>query len=213
MKPTKLACALLLSAASALALGACGSGNNAASIATVPTQPTTPATSPNTTPATTPTATVPTTTAPTKTAPKATRTATAPAFVQTAPPASGPLGAAEGAVSRAGYTVRDPSTYKSSDTLQVLLGVRGTSADPQQQAFFFVNGRYIGTDARSPSGSLSVVSTSDTAVTVRYHLYRPSDQGCCPSGGATDVEFALNNGMLTPSSEIPPTTGAAGARR
>jgi hypothetical protein len=212
MKPTKLASATLLGAVSALALAACGSGNNAASIATVPTQPTTPATSPST-PAPTPTATVPTTTTPTKTAPKATRTATAPAFIQTQPTAGGPLGVAEGVVNRAGYTVREPSTYKSSDTLQVLLGARGTSADPQQQAFFFVNGRYIGTDARGPSGSLSVVSTSDTAVTLRYHLYRPSDQGCCPSGTATDVQFALNNGMLTPSGPIPPITGAAGGRR
>lgn len=196
-------------AVTATAVSACGSSNQANTVATPPASPAPSAQTPPTT-ATAPAPTTTTTTTATTTAPPATRTATAPAFVQTQPPPSGQVAAAVAVVNRAGYSVAQTSTYKPTQTLQVLIGTRGSGSARAQQAFFFVNGRYIGTDTRSPSGMLSVVSQDDTGVTLRYGLYRPGDQA--PSG-SSDVQFALNNGKLTPVGTIPPVSDPSGGRR
>jgi hypothetical protein len=204
MKLRLLLPTLVLGAATAVAVSACGSSNQASTVASTPTSP---ATSAPTTTAVPPT---PTQTATTTTPPKATRTATAPAFVQTQPPPSGQVAAAVAVVNRAGYTVTQTSTYKPTQTLQVLIGTRGGAQARAQQAFFFIDGRYIGTDSRSPSGALSVIAQNDTGVTLRYGLYRAGDQS--PSG-SSDVQFVLNNGHLTALGTIPPVSGASESRR
>jgi len=86
----------------------------------------------------------------------------------------------------------------------VLIGVRTGSGDGYgQQAFFFVNGRYIGTDASQPSAALRVVGQGDTEVTLAYPLYRSGDALCCPSRGHRQVHFQLDNGKLTALDPIP----------
>jgi hypothetical protein len=126
------------------------------------------------------------------------------------PPASGSASAAAAAVVQShGFVASDPSQYHPNQTLQVLVGSRGAGDGRPQQAFFFVTGRYIGTDASAPSASIGVVSQSDTDVTLSYGLYRASDPLCCPSGGRSNVTFELDNGRLTALSAIPP----ASARR
>jgi len=113
-----------------------------------------------------------------------------------------------------GFTPQDTSEYHPSQTLRVLIGTRTGSADGHgQQAFFFVNGRYIGTDSSQPSATLRVVSQADTEVTLAYPLYRKGDPGCCPSGGQTTVRFQLNNGKLAPLQTIPPATSSTGLSR
>jgi hypothetical protein len=205
MKLRLLLPTLVLGATTAAAISACGSSNQASTVATTPTPPATTAQ----TPTTTTVAPTPTQTA-TTTPPRATRTSTAPAFVQTQPAPSGQVAVAVGVVNRAGYTVVQTSTYKPTQTLQVLIGTRGSGQARAQQAFFFIDGHYIGTDSRSPSGSLSVVAQDDTGVTLRYGLYRDGDQA--PSG-SSEVQFVLNNGHLTPLGTIPPASGASGSRR
>lgn len=204
--PLALASAL----ACAVAIAACGSSNQAATVATSPpaSQPTTAAPS---TGATGPQAAHPRTTssAPSAQPPQATRTAPAPAFVGRSAP-GGPLGAAVAVVGRAGYAPVATSTFQPSQTLQVLVGTRGNGAAREQRAFFFVAGRYIGTDTSSPSESIDVVSQSDTAVTLRYAIYRTGSAS--PSGSQT-VQFALDNGRLAPLGTIPPVSGPAGGRR
>ncbi len=79
-----------------------------------------------------------------------------------------------------------------------------------QQAFFFVDGRYIGTDAKEPSASVKVVSQSDTEVTLAYPLYRHSDPLCCPGGGQATVHFVLDNGRLQALDPIPPASSTHG---
>ena len=83
----------------------------------------------------------------------------------------------------------------------------------RQQAFFFVDGRYLGTDASTPSGQIAVVNQSDTEVTLAYSLYRSSDPICCPGGGRAQVRFQLNNGRLTALDPIPATQPATGDGR
>jgi len=139
-------------------------------------------------------------------APTTTRSAPEPAFAEGAGSAEGASAAA--ATLRAhGFTPNNTSEYHPNQALRVLVGTRTGSADGYgQQAFFFVNGRYIGTDAKESSASVRVVSQSDTEVTLAYPLYRKNDPLCCPGGGTATVRFQLNNGRLTALGTIPPAS-------
>jgi hypothetical protein len=113
-----------------------------------------------------------------------------------------------------GYTPNETSDYHSSQALRVLVATRTGSADGYgQQAFFFVNGRYIGTDAKEPSATLKIVSQGDTEVTLAYPLYRKNDPLSSPSGGQAHVTFQLNNGKLVPLGKIPPVNSTTGLSR
>lgn len=126
------------------------------------------------------------------------RTSTGPAAA--APGATGgSLSRAQAVVRARGYEPTGSATYASGQTLQVLVGSRPGA----QQAFFFVNGRYLGTDTSRPSGQLSVVTQGDTDVTLSYALYRRTDATCCPSGGRSHVRYQLDNGRLAAQNAIP----------
>jgi hypothetical protein len=200
----------LLGVALAALLAGCGGGTKTVSVASAPlpeatttTPATTPRTSTTTTPATTPTSTTP---APSEhggtSGPAATtRTATAPAFTHegtgtgTAGSTAEGLSAAEAVLQAKGYTASSTSDYHPNQTLRVLVGTHSGSTEPGgQQAFFFVDGRYIGTDVKQPSASVHVVSQGDTEVTLAYAL---------SSGGQATVHFQLNNGKLVPLGAIP----------
>ena len=172
------------------------------------------ATQPTTTTTKSSTATTPATTSPTtSTGSSTTRSAPEPAFAQQEGKPEG-TSAAAAAVRARGYTPNDTAEYHSGQTLRVLVGTRTGSADGYgQQAFFFVNGRYIGTDTRDPSAKLRVVSQGDTEVTLAYPLYRARDPLCCPSGGQARVTFQLNNGKLAPLDPIPPVSSSTGLSR
>jgi hypothetical protein len=218
-KLTRALAALALGACAAIVLGACGSSaTKTVSVASSPsaaeTTPTTTSTH-STTTASTPTGTA--TTAPTGTAggtaaPGGTRTAPEPEFAQQESHAEGVSEAASVLKAR-GYTPVETSQYHPSQTLRVLVGTKTGSSDGYgQQAFFFVAGRYIGTDAKEPSASVKVLSQSDTEVTLSYPLYRAGAPLASPSGQAT-VHFQLNNGKLTALEEIPPASSASGLSR
>jgi LppP/LprE lipoprotein len=195
---------IALAAVTAVLAGCGGSETKTVSVAGSPSGSGTATTQPGTStaktaPATTTGADTTTTgTAPSQTTstPSATRTATAPAFTETEKPAGGTSGeglAAALAVVRAqGYAVKDTSDYHANQTLRVLIGT--DPAGSGQQAFFFVDGRYIGTDTKQPSAQVHVVSQGDTEVTLAYAL---------AGGGQATVPFQLNNGQLAPLAPIP----------
>jgi LppP/LprE lipoprotein len=138
-----------------------------------------------------------------------TRTAPEPQFEQAEgkPPAETPAGLAGPlAVLHAhGYVAVDTSQYHPDQTLQVLVGTRASAGTKAEQAFFFVDGHYLGTDAAQPSAQLNVVSQGDTEATLAYSLYRQGDPVCCPSGGQAHVRFQLNDGQLGATGTIPTT--------
>ncbi len=200
----------LLGVALAALLAGCGGGTKTVDASTPLPEGTTSTSAPraSTTTTTTATSTTPTstTTAPPSesggtASPSTTRTATAPAFTHgggtgatTGESAEG-LGAAEAVVQAKGFTVDAASDYHPSQTLRVLVGTRTNSAEGNdEQAFFFVDGRYIGTDAKRPSASVHVVGQGDTEVTLAYAL---------SGGGQATVHFQLNNGKLVPLEAIP----------
>jgi hypothetical protein len=209
MKPLTRTPTLLLGVTlAAMLLAGCGGGTKTVSVASAPlpeatttTATTPPQTNTTTTPATTPTST---TSAPSEhggtSGPTATtRTAPAPAFTHegtsTASGTAEGLSAAEAVLQAKGYTASSTSEYHPNQTLRVLVGRQTGSAEAGgQQAFFFVDGHYIGTDAKQPSASVHVVSQGDTEVTLAYAL---------SSGGQATVRFQLNNGKLVPLGAIP----------
>jgi hypothetical protein len=106
-----------------------------------------------------------------------------------------------------GYAAVDPGQYNDQNTLQVLIGSGPGGA---QKAFFFVNGRYIGTDTKLPSSQINLVGSNDTEVTLGYALVHPDGS---PAGTA-NVRYALNDGQLSPLDPIPAASpGATVSRR
>jgi hypothetical protein len=208
----------------ALALAGCGGGTKTVTEANAPaheqaasTATSAPPTTTKTSTATTPANTTPeaqTTTSGGTSGPTTTRTAPAPAFTKPETGSGEGLSAAEAVVRAKGFTATDASEYHSNQALRVLIGTRNGSGDGYaQQAFFFVNNSYIGTDAKEPSAMVKVVAQSDTEVALAYPLYRSSDPLCCPGGGQATVRFQLNNGKLTPLDPIPPASSSTGLSR
>jgi hypothetical protein len=184
-----------------LLLLGCGSATKTVTVSSAPPVAQTGAT-------TTPAAKTPTTktqpTAAESTTSGTTHSAPEPAFTREKAPSEG-AAAAAAIVRSKGFTPNDTSQYHSNQALRVLVATRTGSGDGYaQQAFFFVSGRYIGTDTREPSATLRVVSQGDTEVTLAYPLYRRNDPLCCPGGGRATVRFQLNNGRLAPLDPIPP---------
>ncbi len=209
--------ALALGASAGAALGGCG-GSQTKTVTVVGSPAvthSTPATTQSTTTATTSTAaaTAPTSTAGGTAAPAGTHTAPEPEFAQQESHAEGLTGALAALKAR-GYTPSETAQYHPSQTLRVLIGTRSGSSDGyDQQAFFFVGSRYIGTDTKEPSATVDVLSQSDTEITLGYPLYRSGDPLANPSGGRATVRFQLDNGKLTAVDPIPPASSATGTSR
>lgn len=175
-----------------VALGACGSSSSS----THPASSTSPRTVVQTVTTTVAAPTPRTTTAPTP----GTGGAAAPGGSARAVGLAG----ARAVLARQGFTPADPSQYHPDQTLRVLVGVRSGSGDGYgQRAFFFVEDRYLGTDASQPSSTIKVVGQDDTDVTLAYPVYRAGAPLCCP-GSTSQVRFALDNGRLVPQGTIPP---------
>jgi hypothetical protein len=215
-----LAALVLGTCAGAVLSGCGGSQTKTVTVASAPeathsTSTSTTSSAATTTTATTPTgsATAPTSTAGGTAAPGSTRAAPEPEFTQQESHAEG-LAGALATVQAKGYTPEETSQYHPDQTLRVLVGTRTGSSDGYgQQAFFFVAGRYIGTDTKEPSATVKVLAQSDTEVTLGYPLYRNGDPLSNPSGGQATVHFQLDNGKLTALNPIPPASSATGTSR
>lgn len=196
-------------------LGGCGSATKTVSVAGAPPAPATTATGAGS--SSTASAPASSTPAPTTTSggtsQTTTRSAPEPAFTNQGARAAG-LSAAMAVLRARGFTANGTADYHPNQTLRVLVGTRTGSGDGYgQQAFFFVNGRYIGTDTSQPSAKLRVIGQSDTEVTLEYPLYRKNDPLCCPGAGVARVRFQLNNGRLSPLDPIPPASSQSGVAR
>jgi hypothetical protein len=190
-----------------VALAACGSSTKTVSVANTPSQTASQTSK-------TPTTTQPqTSSSPTTSSSTTTRSAPEPAFTEAEHHTEG-LGAAAAVLRAKGFAPVRAADYHPKQALQVLVGVRSGSGDGYgQQAFFFVNSRYIGTDTSQPSAAVSVVNQGDTEVTLAYPLYRSGDPLCCPGAGHAHVRFQLNNGKLVALDPIPPLHSSTGASR
>jgi hypothetical protein len=194
-----------------LALAGCGSNTKTVTVESTPAAVTsTPATA---SAQTSTTDTQASSTTPTTMPSTTTHSAPEPSFTEQEAHPEG-ASAAAAVVQARGYTPEDIAEYHSGQTLRVLVGTRTGSGDGYgQQAFFFIDGHYLGTDTKEPSAKLKVVSQGDTEVAIAYPLYHSSDPLCCPGGGQRVVHFALNNGKLTALDPIPPANSNTGLSR
>ncbi len=213
--------ALALGVCMAGALGGCGgSQTKTVSIAgapavtqSAPSTATTQRPPASTAPASTTTAAAPASTAGGTVAPGATRTAPEPEFTKSEQHSEG-LAEALALLKAKGYAASETSQYHANQTLRVLVGTAAGSSDGyDQQAFFFVGNRYIGTDTKEPSATVKVLAQSDTEVALAYPLYRSGDPLSNPSGGETAVHFQLDDGKLTALQAIPPAHSESGLSR
>jgi len=109
------------------------------------------------------------------------------------------LSAAEKTVQSKGYAPTVTFGYDPKNTLGVIIA---SGPQKQMQAFFFVNGRYIGTDTKDPSAGITLLGHDDTSATLGYAVYGPNDNLCCPVK-TVKVTYALDNGKLEPQNDIP----------
>ncbi len=205
----------LAAAAIAVAIAGCGSGGTK-TVSVANTTPSEAATQPTATTGTTQSSPPPTTSTNTGAhtnetgGAEATRAGSAPAFAKESAGAEG-VSAATAVVRAHGYTPNETSQYQPNQTLRVLVGTRTGSSDGYgQQAFFFVDGHYLGTDTSQPSATVKVVSQGDTEVTLSYPIYKAGDPLSKPSGGEKTVRFQLNNGRLVPLGQIPSVAERSG---
>jgi serine/threonine protein kinase len=119
---------------------------------------------------------------------------------------SGPESAAASYVYKEGY---DPEPgfsppWDPGAPLNVIVASYTGGASGPVKAFFFGDGKYLGTD--TPSGSAGVKAKRDdgTTVTLTYPIYDAGDPQCCPSGIPQDVRFSWTAGQLEVLDPIPP---------
>lgn len=135
----------------------------------------------------------------------------------TEPPTSAgtALADAEAVVESKGYRPYPDTTWPRASGLQVILATVAESGDGYaNRAFFFENGRYLGTDTSADSAGIREAwSTSDT-VALSYELYNAEDPMCCPTADAAIVRYHWTGSRLVPLDAIPTTDSAAnGSRR
>jgi hypothetical protein len=104
-----------------------------------------------------------------------------------------------------GYSVySDESGDESVGPLYVIIATcTGSGTGYCQNAFFFVQNEYIGTDTSSPDIGVSVAWQDGTTVALNYPLYGPTDPNCCPTGGDRTVRFYWDGSQLTPLDPLP----------
>jgi hypothetical protein len=100
-------------------------------------------------------------------------------------------------VAQQGYTPAEAAGYNPTAPLQVILGNGGDG----RRAFFFYNGRYLGTDAAGASANVSLAGYDGKTVTLRYMLYEP---GATEPAGDALTRYEWNGSRLVPLDPIPP---------
>jgi hypothetical protein len=103
-----------------------------------------------------------------------------------------------------GYAPVSLADYKVNHLLRVLIDKPVGTTPPGLRAFFFVDGKYIGHDATSPSGKLRPGRQLEREITLVYTVYEDGDRACCPKGGEERVHFRWTGEALEPREDIPP---------
>jgi hypothetical protein len=166
-----------------------------ASVSTAPTQTVTPVT-PTALPSSAPPATHPATPSPTVSRPPsasptrgavgtATTIQSAESYVQTtSDQAGGPF-----------QFIGADSTWRPAATLHVLHAVPAAAAgNGGDTYFFFVNGNLVG--QFHFAGAVSERTPDATSFAVTYHVYKPGDPQCCPTGGNATTTFRWDGSKL-----------------
>lgn len=84
----------------------------------------------------------------------------------------------------------------------IVAGYTGGASGPIK-AFFFGDGKYLGTDTTEGSNGARATRVSGSEIVIQYPIYSAGDPLCCPSG-SDDVRFSWTGGQLEVLDPIPP---------
>ena len=120
---------------------------------------------------------------------------------------SGPESAAASYVYKEGYNPEPGFSppWDPAVPLNVIVASYTGGASGPAKAFFFSDGKYLGTDTPDGSAGVRAKRDSGTMLTLTYSIYAVGDPQCCPSGIPQDVRFSLTVGQLEVLDPIPPT--------
>jgi serine/threonine protein kinase len=109
-----------------------------------------------------------------------------------------------GDIAQRGYapTAQGPA-WDSSATLNAVVATPHGPANGGMRVFFYAGLIRVGDDTPDGSGSLTISRVSDTKFVVRYAIYNPGDQACCPYGGTADVGFTWTGSRLVALRPVP----------
>jgi hypothetical protein len=79
-----------------------------------------------------------------------------------------------------------------------------------QRIWFFVGGRFLGTDAAKSSHYIIGLWRDDRRIAFLYVLYRQSDPECCPTGGGAIVRFRWTGSRVARLDRLPARAFAPG---
>jgi len=80
-----------------------------------------------------------------------------------------------------------------------------------QFVFFFLNGRYIGTDTAKPSLEITSAKAAGQGIAVTYPVYRKSDSFANPTGTPVTITYTWNGSRLVPNKPYPKQFQASSA--
>ena len=108
-----------------------------------------------------------------------------------------------------GYSVNDATpnaTVKtaSGSILTAWIAAATQSQDGYNQfVFFFLNGRYIGTDTAKPSLEITSAEAVGQGIAVTYPVYRKGDSFANPTGTPVTITYTWNGTRLVPNKPYP----------
>jgi LppP/LprE lipoprotein len=91
----------------------------------------------------------------------------------------------------------------ASAPLNVIIATSVGSADGGEQAYFFADGKYLGTGTADTSTGITASRLSGDLIVIRYALYNTGDPRCCPTGGTAPVRFYWTGAHLVALDPIP----------
>ncbi|MFE3176502.1 LppP/LprE family lipoprotein [Amycolatopsis sp. NPDC059090] len=145
-----------------------------------------------------------------------TSTATSTTTEESEPPAAPrtTLADAEAVVQAKGYRPYPGTSWESADGLQVILATIAESGDGYaNRAFFFHDGKYLGTDTSVDSAGIQEAWSTDTTVALSYELYNAEDPLCCPTANTATVRYHWTGTRLVPLDAIPSSDPTASPSR
>lgn len=92
----------------------------------------------------------------------------------------------------------------SGDTLTAWVAIATQSQDGYNQfVFFFLNGRYIGTDTAKPSVNITSAKAAGQGIAVTYPVYMKNDSFAHPTGTPVTITYTWNGSRLVPNKPYP----------
>lgn len=91
----------------------------------------------------------------------------------------------------------------SGETLSAWIGEKMASDGHNQFVFFFLNGKYLGTDTAKPSLEITSAKAVGNGIAVTYPVYKKNDSFANPTGTPVTITYTWNGSKLIPNKPYP----------